>query len=113
MLPIPPIFNRPNITPPPIGVTPLSTAMPVFDANFYTHLFQGIMGWLFLILGLAAFGAVIYGAFRIIMAGPNPANVEEGRKIIIGALVAVVVVALSYLIILYLKSILENVVGAL
>lgn len=58
-----------------------------------------IIYWLTWLGGLAAFLFVLYGGFRYLTAGGNPANADAAKRIIIGSLIGMVIMALSYAIV--------------
>ncbi len=96
-----PIFRRQtDITAPPIGLPQLTN---LFSGDLVGGIFQFVVSLFALLAGLAAFGAVLYGAFRVITAGPNASQADEGKKIITGAVIGIVIMALAYLVVLYVK----------
>ncbi len=67
--------------------------------NLIQDVLNTIVNLILLIGGLAAFGFIMYGGFKYIMSGPNPAGAEEGKKMIIGSIVGLMILALSYVIV--------------
>jgi hypothetical protein len=78
--------------------------------NLAEDLFDFIVKLLADIGGLIAFGYILYGGYKYIMAGPNPAGAEEGKKMIVGAIVGLVIMALAYVLVLYVRNQLVNTV---
>lgn len=93
----------------PDGLTVPSIYLPNLFANdtglspieYFLNFFVNIIT---LLAGIVAFGFVLYGGFKWVMSGDNPRGVEEGKKMIIGALLGIIMMSLSYVVVKYLIS---------
>lgn len=74
------------------------------NVTFVNDAFGFIVGLLSLAGGVIVFGYMIYGGVKYITSAGNPAMADEGRKTVAGAVVGSVIVMLSYLIVLYIRS---------
>jgi hypothetical protein len=62
--------------------------------------------------GIVAFGFVLYGGFRYLTAGENPARVQEAKKIIIGSIIGIIIMSLSYLVVVLIINTAKDIAGA-
>lgn len=63
-----------------------------------------IVNLLLLIGGLVAFFYVLYGGFKYLMSGPNPQGTEQGKKMIIGGIIGILIMALAYIVVVYIAK---------
>lgn len=63
-----------------------------------TPFFVNIINFLLWGVGVAAFLVLLYGAFVYVTAGADPNKSDQAKKIIIGAIIGVVIVAASLVI---------------
>jgi len=109
------LFRRPTITVTQ-GATPEVAARitipglgPVF-ANW-----QDMVLWLVrllqLIAGVGAFAFIFYGGIRYITSAGDPKAADEGKRMIIGAIIGLVIVFISYALVLLVQQGLSAVLG--
>ncbi len=96
---------------PPINIPALSTFFKNDESN--QSVVQNAINWAVILLlwggTLISLGFVLYGGIRYIMAGPNPAAVEQAKKIIVGSIVGLIIIALSSVIVEYVLTTLTKV----
>lgn len=94
------LFARPNTT--QIGFPNLITRFS--GGDFAADAFGFILDILTTIGGIVAFAYLIYGGVKFITSGGNPASVEEGKKIIIGSVVGVLIIAVAYVLVVFVRN---------
>ena len=87
----PDIFNTDPNTSGYAGINPLNLTNP---SNFYFKLTYAFM-WF---VGTLAFLVLIYGGIMYITAGGEAEKAEKGKKAIIGAIVGIIIIAVSLLV---------------
>jgi hypothetical protein len=105
-----PLFSTPadpNVT----NTKPTITLVPnlIKSASFspetlVTDIIRFVLDLLTTIASIIAFYYILFGGIKYLMAGPNPGPADEGRKMIVGAVVGLVIIALSYLLVQYVIS---------
>ncbi len=88
-LTVPPIY-LPNLFAKDPGLTPIE-----FFLNFFVDIIT-------LLAGIAAFGFIVFGGFKWVMSGDNPRGVEEGKRMIVGAVIGIIMMSLSYVVVKYI-----------
>lgn len=76
--------------------------------NFAERLFSFIVDLLQRLAGILAFGYFLYGAFRYMTAGGDPAKVTAARNIMIGSIIGIIIVALSFVLVAYLREVFQT-----
>ncbi|MDD3773911.1 MAG: pilin [Patescibacteria group bacterium] len=56
---------------------------------------SGLISWVFIAAGFLAVIFIIYGGYTMLVAGGDSSKIENGKKMIIWAIVGIVVVALA------------------
>ncbi len=97
-----PIFRPPG-TQPPIALPNLST---IFTNDFANTLFQKSVEFIAIAGAILAAFYVAYGGYRYVISLGDPAAATEGRKMIIGGVVGLLMMAFAYLLIVYARSVL-------
>ncbi len=100
--PIGGLFARPNTS--QIRFPNLITMFT--GGDFAADAFRFVLDILTTIGGILAFAYLIYGGVKFITSGGNPATAEEGKKIIIGSIVGVLIIAVAYILVLYIRNLL-------
>ena len=96
----------PSKTNPAINFPNLITSFT--SGDFLNDSFQFVVNILTLFGGIIAFGYMIYGGAKFITSGGNPAAAEEGKKIVIGSIIGVVIVALSFILVMFVRSVITG-----
>lgn len=105
-----PLFSSPadpNVknTKPTIIIVPNLIKSASFSSDtLVTDIIRFVLDLLTTIASIIAFYYIIFGGIKYLMAGPNPGPADEGRKMIVGAVVGLVIIALSYLLVQYVIS---------
>jgi hypothetical protein len=110
------LFRSPNVTvsgqpiaKPSIGLPNLSQ---LFGENTsLQNILDFVVRTLLLIGGIAAFFFAFYGGIKYITAGPNSTGAEEGKRMITGSVIGIVIIALAYVLVLYIVNVLNGAVG--
>ncbi|HYC79936.1 MAG TPA: hypothetical protein VEC17_02825 [Candidatus Binatia bacterium] len=68
-------------------------------SNDFNNVIIYIVQWLLSIIGYISLAFFIYGGFRYMLAGANPALAESGKKTLKNAIIGLIIVILSYTII--------------
>jgi hypothetical protein len=69
--------------------------------------FQFIIRTLALVGGIMAFLLILYGGYKYISSGGDPAAAEVGKKIIIGTVIGVLIIILSSVVVRFLIAIIR------
>jgi hypothetical protein len=69
------------------------------------EIFSFVVTTLALVAGIAAFFMLLYGGYKYITSGGDPAAADQGRKIIIGSIIGIVIVALSSVLVQFIIQI--------
>lgn len=72
------------------------------------QIFSFVVRTLALIAGIAAFFAFLYGGYKYITSGGDPAAADQGKKILVAAIVGMFIVALSSVVIQFIIQVLRN-----
>ena len=78
------------------------------SGDFLQDIFRFVLDILATVSGLLAFGYFLYGAVKFVIAGGNPAPVEEGKKIMVGSIVGMLIISLAYVVTVYVRSLLNS-----
>ena len=70
--------------------------------------FSFVLDILTLFGGVIAFGYMVYGGVKFITSAGVPAQAEEGKKIVVGAVVGVVIIALAYVLTNYVRDLITG-----
>ena len=68
-------------------------------------LFENVVGVILGFAGIAVFLLLVAGGFKFITSGGDPKGVEDAKKTITYAIAGFVVIALAYLILVFIKQI--------
>jgi hypothetical protein len=99
-----PFFCDTDVTPPAIALpTLLDGSSPFANANgnLFVVAVNFILNLLSLIGGIAAFGYALYGGFLYITAGPNASQVQQGKGMIVGAIIGILIMSLAFVLVGY------------
>lgn len=105
-----PLFSTPadpNVsnTKPTIIIVPNLIKSAQFSPDtLVTDIIRFVLDLLTTIASVIAFYYILFGGIKYLMAGPNPGPADEGRKMIVGAVAGLVIIALSYLLVQYVIS---------
>ncbi len=98
------LFDRSGIEHPVFMLPNLSTIFGSGDANgLPDQIFNFVIDLLALIGGLAAFFYILYGGFTYLMAGGDASKTDRARKMIFGAVIGIMIMALSFLLLQYVR----------
>lgn len=100
-------INRTTIPRPEIKLPSLLKPGSRFEnvgQNFLTVALNFVVDQLSLLAGLIAFGYALYGGILYLTSGPNATQAQQGKNMIIGAIVGIMVVALAYVVIGFLRD---------
>lgn len=101
-----PLFKDvlPGVSEPKINLPRFSNLFGASDEprDVLQKLLTNIVRWLGLIAGIVAFGVILWGGYRYITAGPNPAALQEFKDLLWGTFVGIMILALAYALIRYL-----------
>ncbi len=78
------------------------------DINAFIALVKKIINYLFYISVPIATGFIIYGAFVMITSGGNPAGFQNGRKIILAAIIGFAIMLTATLLVTLVVSVLKG-----
>lgn len=78
------------------------------SGDFLNDAFRFVLDILTTFGGVIALGYIIYGGVKFITSAGDPARAEEGKKSIIGAIVGIVIVALAYIVTLYVRDLIAG-----
>lgn len=96
------LFSRQNTA--TIGFPNLISAFT--SGDFLNDIFGFVVGLLATIGGVMAFIYILYGGVKFVTSGGNPAGAEEGKKMIIGAIIGIMIISLAYVVVLFVRSLL-------
>jgi hypothetical protein len=110
------LFQSPKVTvngqpipKPSIGLPNLSQ---LFGENTtLQNVLDFVVRTLLLIGGIAAFFFAFYGGIKYITSGPNSTGAEEGKRMITGSIIGIVIIALAYVVVLYIINVLNGAIG--
>lgn len=110
------LFRSPNVTasgqPIPKPTVGLPNLSQLFGENTTLQdILDFVIRVLLIIGGIAAFFFVFYGGIKYITSGPNSTGAEEGKRMITGALIGIVIIALAYVLVLYIVNVLNGAIG--
>lgn len=71
-------------------------------------IFQNIIGSLLFVAGIILFIMLIFGGVRFITSGGDPKGLESAKKTITYAVIGVILVAMGYLIIVFVSALTGN-----
>lgn len=74
------------------------------SGDFLSNIFDFTLDLFASFGGIVAFGYIIYGGVKMIISGGNPAQFEEGKKMIIGSVVGILMISLAYVVVLFIQS---------
>lgn len=94
-----PVINLPN----PIGA--------FGDNSDLNSFFTFIVEFLLSIGGIIAFIFALYGGFRYITAAGNPQMMESGKRMLIGSIVGVLIMALAFLVVRFAVTEIQGFLG--
>lgn len=98
------LFKRPEGTPPPIELPNLVPKLKIKPESLAQDIFNFVVMWITLIAGITAFIYILYGGWKYITSGGNPSEAQVGKKMIIGAVVGLFIIALAYIALLFIRS---------
>lgn len=74
------------------------------NGDFLENFFSFAIDFIATLAALLAFGYILYGGFRYIVSAGNPSVADEGKKMVIGAVVGILIVALAYVLVLFVRN---------
>jgi hypothetical protein len=102
---IKPLFTRPEESQaPPFTFLPKLSNLIADNADLLNSIFGILQTVLATIGGTLAFVYIFWGGYKYLLAGPNPESADEGKKMIAGAIVGLVIIALAYVLINYVRE---------
>lgn len=106
------LFTSPPDTPKQQITLPNLTTLFGDEDNPIEVVVNVIVRFLLLVGGIVAFFYVLYGGIKFVLAGANTQAVDQARKMIIGGLVGILIMGLSYAFLIFLtQTIIPQLVG--
>ncbi|HEY1074786.1 MAG TPA: hypothetical protein VGE59_03765 [Patescibacteria group bacterium] len=98
------LFKRPTATPPPIKLPNFLPNISIDPETIAQSILNLVVTWITLIAGIAAFVYILYGGWKYITSAGNPSEAQVAKKMIIGAIIGLLIIALAYIVLIFVRS---------